>query len=248
MPSSLKIGLASVAGLVAAGGLAVGAAFAQTPTPDGQSQITTWVTRFAQALGKSEAEVKAAAQSATNQTIDAAVAAGRLTAEQAQQLKDRAAQAPFAGPGRGFDGGHRGGKGGLGMMGAELSGLAQFLGMPEADVRTALQSGKTLAQLAQERGKSRDDLKTYLSAQARTRLDQAVRDGKLTQDQANQRLQQMTTELDRLIDGQMPQRGPRGGVGPNGQPNQPSQSGQPSRPGVAPSQAPTGTQSTTPRA
>lgn len=208
----LKVGLASVAGLVAAGAVVAGAAFAQTPTAPSQTAAASWLTKFAQGLGKSEADVKAAALQATNQTIDEAVAAGKLTADQAAQLKARAAQEPFAGP---FGGPGRGGPGGPGHFG-ELSGVAQYLGMQQADLMQALQSGKTLAQVAQEHGKSRDDLKTYLVNQEKARLDQAVKDGRLTQDQADQRLQKMTANVDKLLDSTMPPHGMGGRPGPNG--------------------------------
>lgn len=55
------------------------------------------LAQVAQANGKDPAAVAAALKDAANQRIDQAVAAGRLTADQATQLKQRAAQAIDAG-------------------------------------------------------------------------------------------------------------------------------------------------------
>src|SRR5438309_1209075 len=78
-----------------------------------------------------------------------------------------------------------------------------------------LQSGQTLAQIATEKGKTRDDLKAYLTSQEKTRLAKAVTDGKLTQAQADQRLADLSSRLDEMIDRTGPAGGPRG-MGPRG--------------------------------
>ena len=88
-----------------------------------------------------------------------------------------------------------------------------------------------LAQIVQEKGKTANDLKTYLTTQERTRLAQAVTDGKLTQAQADQRLADLPSRLDQLINrtgsaggpfgpGPRGERGP--GRGPGGAPGTPT--------------------------
>jgi len=52
--------------------------------------------------------------------------------------------------------------------------VAQTLGMTAADVQTALQGGKTLAQLATEHGKTTADVENALLAAYKTRLDQLM--------------------------------------------------------------------------
>ena len=52
--------------------------------------------------------------------------------------------------------------------------------MSVPDVQSALKSGKTLADLATSKGKSVSDLVNALIAPAKTNLDQAVKDGKIT--------------------------------------------------------------------
>lgn len=230
MRSVPKVVLASAGAVLLVGGLAAGAAFAQTPP--GQAAQSSWLTKFAQALGKTPTEVQQASKTASTQVIDEAVQAGRLTQEQAQRLKDRIAQAPLDGQHlfgpRGFGRGHgmKGARGDMGIMRQAETALAQYFGIQPQDLQTQLRSGKSLAQIAQEHGKSRTDLKSYITTEAKTRLDQAVADGKLTQQQADSLLQRLASNLDQMIDRsfQPGQRGPR----PNGQqPNGPQQ-GRPS--------------------
>ncbi|MCC6178268.1 MAG: hypothetical protein IT305_23435 [Chloroflexi bacterium] len=89
---------------------------------------------------------------------------------------------------------------------------AQVLQMQPQDLRAALKSGKTLAQIAQDKGVSRDQFKQQLTDAMKSRLSQAVSQGRMTQPQADQVLQRFTTNLDRMLDfspGQRPAPAPR---------------------------------------
>ncbi len=55
-----------------------------------------------------------------------------------------------------------------------LATAATYIGITEADLRTALQTGKTLAQIAVEHGKTRDGLIAALSAEATKQITTAV--------------------------------------------------------------------------
>jgi hypothetical protein len=91
--------------------------------------------------------------------------------------------------GRGGPGGHggRGGHGGHGGGGMRsLATAATTLGMSEADLRTALDTGKTLAAIAKEKNVSVDTLVAALVKDAQTRLAQEVTDGRLTQARADE--------------------------------------------------------------
>src|SRR6266850_7496661 len=55
-----------------------------------------------------------------------------------------------------------------------LATAAAYIGISEADLRTALQTGKTLAQIAVEHGKTRDGLIAALSAEATKQITTAV--------------------------------------------------------------------------
>ena len=84
---------------------------------------------------------------------------------------------------------------------------ATYLGLTEAELRTQLESGKTLAQIAKAQGKSVDGLEKALAADAKTKLDAAVKAGTLTQAQADEILKRTTEHLDDLVNGKL---GPHG--------------------------------------
>lgn len=90
--------------------------------------------------------------------------------------------------------GNHGGPDGLGR-GASLTTIATALKMTEADLQTALQSGKTVAALATEKGVALQTVVDALLAEQKTRLQQAVTDGRLTQAQADARLVELQTQL-----------------------------------------------------
>lgn len=90
--------------------------------------------------------------------------------------------------------GNHGGHGGLGRD-ASLSTIATALKMTEADLQSALQSGKTVAALATEKGVALQAVVDALLAEQKTLLQQAVTNGRLTQAQADARLAELQTQL-----------------------------------------------------
>lgn len=90
----------------------------------------------------------------------------------------------------------RGGRGPGGMgHGASLTTIAEALSMTEADLQSALQAGKTVAALAEEKGIALQTIIDALLAEQKTVLVQAVTDGRLTQEQADARLAELATHL-----------------------------------------------------
>lgn len=89
----------------------------------------------------------------------------------------------------------RGGKGGGHGGGHDLTTAASTLGMSEADLRTALQGGKSLAQVAQDKGVAVDKLISALVTAEKAHIAQEVTDGGLTQAQADQRLADLTARV-----------------------------------------------------
>jgi len=79
------------------------------------------------------------------------------------------------------------GRGPLG--GAGLEAAAEVLGMTTDELTTAFQSGKTLEQLAEEAGVDVQDVKDAIQAahatEMRERIQQAVEDGTITQENAD---------------------------------------------------------------
>jgi len=90
--------------------------------------------------------------------------------------------------------GNHGGPDGLGR-GASLTTIATALKMTETDLQSALQSGKTVAALATEKGVALQTVVDALLAEQKARLQQAVTDGRLTQAQADARLAELQTQL-----------------------------------------------------
>jgi polyhydroxyalkanoate synthesis regulator phasin len=208
MPKLAQLLVGGLTATVVAGAAVGGSALAQvgsqapTPTkPAAEQPVDVLLNALASRLGKTPDEVRAAVVAAQKELVDQAAAAGRLTADQAARLKQRIDQA--------------GGRGALvgPRFGARpprvappprptTTGLTQFLGggLTARQLGQELRSGQSLAQVAQAHGKSRDELKKFLTDQARARFDALVRAGRLTQDRANQMLQTMTDNLDRTID------------------------------------------------
>ena len=156
--------------------------------------------------GKSLADV-AVANGKTRDGLIAALTAAATT--RIGQLVDQKGL-PAGAPGHGGPG--RGGPGfGFGMMGDQLSAAATYLGTTTDALRTKVQSGQSLAQIANATsGKSRDGLIQALVADANAKIDQAQKDGKLTADQASQAKAGVTDRVTRFVDSTPPAGGPRG--------------------------------------
>jgi len=176
---------------------------------DLSSNQDAFLNDVAKRLNVTPDQLKAAIKGATNDRIDQAVKDGKITKEQGDALKKRAADGgvPFLGPalgglrpgpgfhfgGRGFGFGHRGG--------ASLDAAAKYLGLTEEQLRTQLAAGKSLADIAGDKSKSVDGLKKAMTADLQAKLDQAVKDKKLTQAQADEILKRTNDLLDDLVNG-----------------------------------------------
>src|SRR5258708_27079075 len=89
---------------------------------------------------------------------------------------------------------------------ASSTALAQFFGISTTDLQTAFSSGQTLAQIAAAHGKSTADLKAFLTAQLKTRLDAAVSAGKMTSQQEQDALSRLSSRLAQTINANPPPR------------------------------------------
>lgn len=174
-----------VAGVVALAVAVTGGAFAATKATSRKAESQAVVNDAAKQLGVQPSELTAALKKALSNRVDAAVKAGRITKAEGDAMKARinSGEFPlFGGPHRG------GGKFGHGP-GFHLHGLdaaASYLGLTEAQLRTQLNNGKTLAQVAKAENKSVDGLVDALVKDANEKIDQAVKDGKLTKAQADE--------------------------------------------------------------
>jgi hypothetical protein len=211
----LSAGMGALA-LVLMGSMLFGSAFAQsTPTAEngatpeagtGMAGQTTkqgayqdFIGKLAANLGISDTgSVDTAIRTTLKQMVDEQQAAGRLTAAQANALKERidAGDFPrdFAGMGafgqhRMFGRGERGNRQGnqrgnkrirgrtevrQGALATDINQLATFFGESPANLRAELNQGMSLAQIATAHGKTRDELKTFLMNQIESRIDAMI--------------------------------------------------------------------------
>jgi hypothetical protein len=203
--------VAAAVAVVAGGAIATAAGSASTPS--------TFMQSLAKHLGISTEKLQDAAKAAAIDQVDAALAAGDITKEQADALKERinSGDTPlgpglrrggpdgFGGPpGFGFGGPGRFGPPGLGgfgfhHFGSLLSAAADYLGVTEAELRTQLRDGSSLADVAKAKGKSTSGLTKALHDAVKEDLDAAVKAGRITQAQADEALARFDEHVDELI-------------------------------------------------
>lgn len=171
-----------VAGIAALAVAVTGGAIAATKAASPKAESQAVVNDAAKQLGVQPSELSAALKKALANRVDAAVKAGRITKAEGDAMKARinSGDSPL------FGGGHRGsGKLGRGP-GHGLDAAASYLGLTQAQLRTQLSGGKTLAQVANARDKSVGGLIDALVEDGTKKLDQAVTDGRLTKAQADE--------------------------------------------------------------
>ena len=201
-----------IAGVVAA--LAIvggGAAFAAQSGGDPSAESKAVLNDAAKQLGVDATKLSAALKQALANRVDAAVKAGQLTEAQGKELKARIQADSF--PILGL----RGGPGHHGRGFHHLEAAATYLGVTEAALRTSLESGKTLAQVAKDKGKSVDGLIAALVADKTKALDAAVAAGRLTKAQRDEIAANLKEHVTAHVNGERPTGGPRlfrhGGLG-----------------------------------
>jgi len=192
----------TVAGLAVAGGGAALAADQLGRSPHQESQAV--VNDAAKQLGVTPGALTSALKKALENRVDAAVAAGRLTKAQGEELKQRieAGDLPFfGGPGLGMR--HHM----FGMLGRGLDAAAGYLGLTKDQVRTQLENGKTPAEIAKAQKKSVDGLVDAIVADAKQHLDAAVKAGRITQKQEDSILRDIKTRTTDFVNGKAPRFG-----------------------------------------
>jgi hypothetical protein len=219
-PSKRAIAIGAAALVVAGGG---GAAVAAT---GGGSSSNDFLDSVARHLGISRQKLDDATKAAAIDQVDAQLKAGQITQAQADALKKRIQDGdiPPLGalrggrPGFGFGPGGPGGPGGLLKTGISdsLAAAAKYLGLSESALRDQLNDGKSLADVAKAQNKDVDGLEQAILAAAKTDLDKAVSDKKLTQSQADDVYSRLKDRIDDMVNGQLRMhfRGPGGPGGP----------------------------------
>ena len=105
-----------------------------------------------------------------------------------------------------------------GRRGHHGEALAEIIGIEVDALREALQSGQTPTEVAEDNGVSRDELVSGLEEAMNERLTEAVEDGRLTQEEADEKAAEISDRANSIADGERPEgpRGPRGPRGPDG--------------------------------
>lgn len=131
------------------------------------------------------------------------VEAGTITQAQADEVAATLAEG-MRGP-RGHKGFHA------------LKQVAEFLGLDREAMQEALSEYDTLADIAEANGSSADELIAYLVAQVEEHLADAVENGRLTQDEADEKLAEAEERITELVNSDIPEPGDRPGRrGPGG--------------------------------
>ncbi len=191
-----KVAVGAAAMLAAAGG-GVALASSQDSSPGAESKAI--IDDAAQQLGISSDKLTSALKKALSDRIDAAVAAGRLTRDEGDALKQRIQSSDFP-----LFGGIHGGFGHL----ERLDAAASYLGLTPAELRSQLESGKSLAQVAHDQGKSVNGLVDALVADAKQKLDAAVAAGRITKAEETDFLNGLKNRITDLVNSNRPAAGP----------------------------------------
>jgi hypothetical protein len=197
-----KLAAGAVAALVlAGGGVAVGANTFGSPKEESQAVIDD----AAKQLGIAPSKLSDALKTALANRVNAAVKAGRLSKTEGDALKARieSAGVPL------FPAGPRPPHGfrdhdGFRHHGPNLDAAATYLGLTEEQLRTELESGKTLAQVATAHGKTADGLVGALVAAAGKKLDEAVAASRLTRAEADEMLAGLKERINDFVNGRFP--------------------------------------------
>ena len=146
------------------------------------------------------------ATSRLEEVLQPLVEDGTLTQAQLDAVTDALRD---AGPVWGGHGGAGERHGGPGRFGARLSleTAATTIGISAADLRTALQDGQTLAEVATANGVEPQAVIDALVAEATARFDDAVADGRIEQADADTRLAEITERITTAVNEGFPAKG-----------------------------------------
>ncbi len=87
-----------------------------------------------------------------------------------------------------------------------LEAAATYLGLTEEELYDALRDGNTLAEVAEDKGKPVAGLVDAMVAASKTRIDEAVEDGRLNQEQATELKRALEESITELVEGERSER------------------------------------------
>ncbi|HKY14446.1 MAG TPA: hypothetical protein VJM33_05940, partial [Microthrixaceae bacterium] len=122
---------------------------------------------------------------------------GTLTQEQADAVIKALQDARPDGPGRGHGRGHH-------HIGVSLETAASSIGITVEELVTAMRDGASIAEVATSKGVDPAKVIFDLVAEVKTRLDEEVAEGDLTQEEADNRLERATEEITDFVNRDRP--------------------------------------------
>ena len=167
-------------------------------TPGAGAQVKQeFLQNLATSLNVSVDTLKSDLKSAGLQTVGQAVQSGKLTTEQAAKIKDAISSGKL-GALRRFIGRARL-RAAIGLRAQIVKSAATAINIQPSDLRSELKSGKSIADVAQEHNVSIDTVKTQITNDVKAKLDQAVKNGKITQQREDLALSKLQANLDKIV-------------------------------------------------
>jgi hypothetical protein len=200
-----RVGLAAAATIALLGGSALALvpsasaqdADATPPTAERHEKRGRFLERVASLLGIDVAVLEQAIKDARSEAVEEKLAAGEITEERAAKARERIEN------GRGGGGfkerGERRHERKLKIRGALIEQAATALGITADDLKSELKAGKSVAEVASDLGVSLDDVKASILDAAKSRIDQAVANGRIDQPKADAALEKLSDRLDNLL-------------------------------------------------
>jgi uncharacterized protein YidB (DUF937 family) len=153
---------------------------------------TPLLERVAAKLGIDVATLRGAVKDSALEMVDEALANGRITEQQAARARERIeAGKPLHLTPR--ERAH------LWARHAIVQSASDALGITPDELRVELQSGNSIAGIASDRGVSLDEVKTQITSDMQAKLDQAVANGRITQQQADDAIAKLNDRLDEIV-------------------------------------------------
>ncbi|NCO28478.1 MAG: hypothetical protein COS15_00330 [Caldiserica bacterium CG02_land_8_20_14_3_00_36_38] len=159
------------------------------------------LAQIAVAQGKTEDGLINFIVSKRTDELKTALSDGKITQEQHDDMKDNlearvkemvertdVGKPGFGGRGKGLD------------FNALDTDIANFIGVTVDDLRTARESGKSLAGIATEHGKTEDALIQFIVSKETANLDSLLKDGKITQIQYDNAVKDMATRVKEMVE------------------------------------------------
>ncbi|MFC3801560.1 SHOCT domain-containing protein [Cohnella sp. GCM10012308] len=174
-----------------------------------QLQAGKTLSDIAAAQGVDAQKVQDLIVSTMTKQLDSRLADGKITQaqydEQKATLAERATEAlanafPGKGGGKGGPGGHGGGRGGFGGIDLkDNADIASLLGLTTDELSTQLQAGKSLSDLAADKGVAVDTVTAKVVSLLTTALDQRLADGKITQTEYDAQKAKLADQADHIV-------------------------------------------------